>query len=402
MKRVLAKEKAVIDPKELIAELSVEELNEYSDEYYKKLPMPSFQQAKPFSASGETAQHFIHLGLLFEALQLGPSLKVLDFGAGTCWVSKMIWQMGCSVVSTDVSAEALRLGEELITKYPVPKNTKSDWEGRVFNGHSLDAEEGEFDRVICYDVFHHVPNQETVIKEFYRVLKDGGIIGFSEPLGEHSSSAESQKEMRDFTVLENDLDMHALAKTFNDIGFKGPYFKVAADPTLALSLEERDQLMAGVLPEQVLSKVQDFTGSKGIYWFTKGDPIPDSRRPEGLSHKIAPEKTNYEAQAGVPIKVKLSLENNGSSRWLHDNTDVFGVVNVGTQLIDPTSGEVIADHARARFPHDIDAGVSHEMEIPLVFDKPGVYSARIDLVSEYVCWFADHGSKPAIVTVTVV
>ncbi|MCH6257690.1 class I SAM-dependent methyltransferase [Puniceicoccaceae bacterium K14] len=401
MKRILSKEKPVIDPQELIKELSIEEFNKYSDEYYKKLPLPTFQQAKPFSASGETAQHFVHLGLLFEALQLGPSLKVLDFGAGTCWVSKMIWQMGCSVVSTDVSEEALKLGEDLVTKYPVPKNTKSNWEGRLFDGHRIDASDEYFDRIICYDVFHHVPNQETVIKEFYRVLDNGGIIGFSEPLGDHSSSAESQKEMRDFTVLENDLDMHKLADLFNSVGFKGPYFKVAADPSLAFSLEERDSLMQGVMPEQGLSKIQDFIGSKGIYWFTKGDPVQDSRRPEGLSHIIVPEKPEYKAKIGEILEVKLKLENNGTSRWLHDNEDVFGVVNVGTRLIDPSSGEVIADHARARFPHDIDAGVTYEMTIPLTFEKIGIYTARIELVSEYVCWFSDQGSDPAVITINV-
>lgn len=399
MKRVLAKEKPVIDPKELIAELSVEELNHYSDEYYKKLPLPSFQQAKPFSASGETAQHFIHLGLVFEALQLGPSLKVLDFGAGTCWVSKMIWQMGCSVVSTDVSAEALKLGKELFEKYPVPKNTRSDWEGRVYDGHRIDADDNTFDRIICYDVFHHVPNQEETIKEFYRVLKDGGIIAFSEPLGKHSTSAESQKEMRDFTVLENDLNMHALKDLFNSVGFKGPYFKIATDPSLAVSVEDRDEIMQGRPPRHILSNIQDFVGSKGIFSFTRGDPIPDSRRPEGLSHQITPEKSEYSVPVGDVLQVDLTVENNGRSRWLHDNTDVFGVVNIGTQLIDPSSREVIADHARARFPRDIETGESYQIAIPLTFDKPGTYHARIDLVSEYVCWFADQGSTPVTITV---
>ena len=401
MKRILAKEKQVIDPKELIAELSIEELNTFSDDYYKKLPLPTFQQAKPFSASGETAQHFIHLGLIFEALQLGPSLKVLDFGAGTCWVSKMIWQMGCSVVSTDVSAEALRLGEELFSKYPVPKNTKSDWEARLFDGHRIDAEDDTFDRIISYDVFHHVPNQEETIKEFFRVMKDGGIIALSEPLGNHSSSAESQKEMRDFTVLENDLDMHGLKALFNNAGFKGPYFKIAADPTLGISIEDRDAVMRGELPNHILSNIQDFVGSKGIFWFTKGDPIPDSRRPQGLSHTITPSQPEFTATAGGLLQVPLTLVNNGTSRWLHDNLDVFGVVNVGTQIVDPESGEVLADHARARFPRDIDAGETYEIEIPLTFDKPGVYHARIDLVSEYVCWFSDQGSKPVIIKVTV-
>lgn len=57
---------------------------------------------------------------MLESLRLTPGIKVLDFGSGPCWISKALWQMGCSVIATDVSEEDLRLGESLFNDYPIP------------------------------------------------------------------------------------------------------------------------------------------------------------------------------------------------------------------------------------------------------------------------------------------
>ena len=172
----------LIDPKKLIEELSIEDFNRYSDEYYKKLPAAEIQMGKPFSMPNHTPQLLVRLGLMLESLRLAPGMKVLDFGAGTCWISKSIWQMGCSVVAVDVSEEALRLGRRLFEEYPIPNKPLASWDTRLFDGIRIPAEDEEIDRVICFDAFHHVPNQNEIIQEFYRVLRNGGTIVFNEPI----------------------------------------------------------------------------------------------------------------------------------------------------------------------------------------------------------------------------
>ena len=63
------------------------------------------------------------------------------------------------------------------------------------------------DRVVINDGFHHIPNVEQTIEEIYRVLKPGGIAGFSKPGRFHSQTPQSQEEMLQFSVLENDINL---------------------------------------------------------------------------------------------------------------------------------------------------------------------------------------------------
>jgi len=111
---------SLIDPQNLIQELGVAGLNHFSDETQKRLHDPGIQLGKPFSMISQTPQLLVRLGLMLESLRLTPGIKVLDFGSGPCWISKDLWQMGCSLIATDVSEEDLRLGESLFNDYPIP------------------------------------------------------------------------------------------------------------------------------------------------------------------------------------------------------------------------------------------------------------------------------------------
>ena len=146
--------------------------------------------------------------------------------------------MGCSFIATDVSEEALRLGESLFNDYPIPNQPPYSWETRLFDGHSLPLKAEEIDRIICFDASHHVPNQEEIVHKFYRVLRNGGTIVLKEPLGLHSATPASQMEMREYRVLENDIDMTALKALFCEAGFRKPTSKVAANPEYMMSYEE--------------------------------------------------------------------------------------------------------------------------------------------------------------------
>jgi len=53
----------------------------------------------------------------------------------------------------------------------------------------------------------------------YRVLKPGAIAGFHEPGPNHSKSAGSQYEMRNFNVLEDDIDIGKIWSLAKEMGF---------------------------------------------------------------------------------------------------------------------------------------------------------------------------------------
>jgi ubiquinone/menaquinone biosynthesis C-methylase UbiE len=77
----------------------------------------------------------------------------------------------------------------------------------VFDGHRIDLPDASVDRIFCFDAFHHVPNPTQVMRELGRVLRPGGIAGFSEPGRHHSKGARSQYEMKNYTAIENDVVM---------------------------------------------------------------------------------------------------------------------------------------------------------------------------------------------------
>ena len=397
-----AKKHELIDPKRLMEELSVEQFNQFSDDYYKRLPSPENQLGKPFSMEMHAPQLLLRLGLMLESLRLAPGMKVLDFGAGTCWISKALWQMGYSVIATDVSEEALALGRRLIEEYPIPNNPPCGWETRLFDGKRLPIADREIDRIVCFDAFHHVPNQEVAIKEFYRVLRNGGTIAFNEPLGPHSITSASQSEMREFNVLENDLDMEALKTLFRGAGFEGPTFKVAASPDYMLNYDEWLQCKEGEAPPSMTTAIMQFQQNSGIFYFQKGAILNDSRQSQGLKHDLQCEPKRLELKVGETKEIHISVGNIGEARWLNKNDMHLGVVHVASRLLDFESQELIKDNTRFRFPSEMEPGDRFEGDIPIFVDRPGRYWLKIDLVAELVGWFESIGSEPILIEVNIV
>lgn len=391
-----------IDPKDLIEQLSIEDFNRYSDLYYKRLPLPEYQMGKPFSMVAEAAEHLRLLGYLFEALRMTPGLRTLDFGAGTGWLSKMVWQMGCPVVSLDVSEVALALGRRLFEEHTVPYDPKVGYEFLRFDGRRIELPDESVDRIICYDVFHHVPNQAEVMREFARVLAPGGRIGFNEPLGEHSKTAESQYEMRTYQVLENDLDMEAIAGLADEIGLGPPRFKCFALPSLELDLPQWRALREGEpVPDPLERALRDSMRGSGVFYFQKGEPVADSRSAEGLSHSLRIVSGPRRFRARTQVMATVSVTNTGTCKWLRGAVADIGTVNVGTQLFDADGSILRVDLTRGNLPREALPGETLTVEVPLVVPEPGHYRIGFDLVSELVTWFHLGGSQMAFLEVEV-
>jgi len=96
--------------------------------------------------------------------------RVLDFGAGTGNLTRHLLNLGVSVVASDVSSGCLR---ELKSSNGESKLLELS----LLNGHDLSQfSDGSFDMVGTYSVLHHVPDYLSIVNEFVRVLKPGGII----------------------------------------------------------------------------------------------------------------------------------------------------------------------------------------------------------------------------------
>ena len=200
----------LIDAEELARGYSVVQLAETAEEYFASVTDWTYHLSKPLGSIAEAPTILSHFGAMLSALRLEVGLDVLDFGAGSCWTSRMLTQLGCHVVACDVSSTALAMGRRLFELQP-PLGP-----GTVrflrFDGTTIDMPDGSVDRISCMDAFHHVPNWEEVLAEFQRLLRPGGRAVLAESGPDHSRTAQAQSEMRNFTVVERDVVVEDLAK----------------------------------------------------------------------------------------------------------------------------------------------------------------------------------------------
>jgi SAM-dependent methyltransferase len=122
----------------------------------------------------------------------------------------------------DVSATALKMGEILFKDYPPVGGCVAPPKFLCFDGRKLPLEASSIDRIICFDALNHVPNRPEIRQEFYRVLRSGGIVGFSEPVGRHSESPQAQMEMRNYGVLEDDIILEELERDIPKLDSNSP------------------------------------------------------------------------------------------------------------------------------------------------------------------------------------
>ncbi len=391
-----------INPKHLIKTLSVEHFCKKADEYYQKLQNPLIQMSKPFAFVLEAPDLLWKMGLLLSGLKLGKSMVVMDFGAGTCWLSRFLNQLQCSTISVDVSVTALNIGRTLFDQFPIMGKFLEPPKFIPFDGHTIAIEDSSIDRIICFDTFHHIPNQKEILREFFRVLKSGGIAGFCEPGPHHSQSPQSQYEMRNYSVLENDIVLNEIKRDAEEVGFNDFYTKLTNHPDLELSYQEYAQIISEkTLPRIVQNHLIASMENTSIFFLIKGIYRPDSRGHLGLKHTIEIPKTDFRIRFTEPLTLEVTISNVGNAIWLHKNIHDIGVVKLGTHLYDSELKLIDLDFHRSYFDEDILPGQKITKNISLPPMKRGTYYLAIDLVSEHVCWFENVSSEPKFIKIIV-
>ena len=100
---------------ELLAQ--AEAFNRAADVYWKDvLAEPSARRHvlnKPFGGLADAPGMVYRLGLMLSELRLGLGHTVLDFGAGSGWLSSCLNRLGCRTIAVDVSPAALEMAKEL-------------------------------------------------------------------------------------------------------------------------------------------------------------------------------------------------------------------------------------------------------------------------------------------------
>ncbi|ASR34531.1 hypothetical protein BAY61_05480 [Prauserella marina] len=382
-----------IDVAELIRTVTVEELSERAEGYFRAVEDPGVLLTKPFKDVAETPDLLVTFGQVLRALRPLPGMTVLDFGAGTCWTSRFLTQLGCKVIALDVSPTALELGKQLYERLPVLGDQPSP-EFLVFDGHRIDLPDAAVDRILSYDAFHHVPNPDDVIRELARVLRPGGIAAFAEPGPLHSCQAQSQYEMRNFGVIENDVIIEDVWATARESGFTELRLCLLDSSPRWVDLDTFDDVVEGRDDEATFAApTRAAIGDRRMFWLRKeGAEVADSREADGLVGELSISGVRVSTVEGTSVVEGIcEVRNPGPRRWLPSEAE-FGPVLLGVRV--HLRDQTVRDLTRIALPGQ-GIGPGERAEFAVRVEVPaheGAVAIEFDLVSEWVTWFGVNGS----------
>lgn len=379
----------LIDAEALVRRYTPGELAETAEAYFASVKDWTYHLMKPLGSPSEAPTVLAHFGAMLAALQVESGIDLLDFGAGSCWTSRMLTQLGCHVVACDVSPTALAMGKRLFELQP-PLGTGSV-RFLQFDGITVEMSDESVDRISVMDAFHHVPNWDVVLAEFHRVLRPGGRVVLAEGGPNHSRTPQAQEEMRHFTVVERDMVVEEFAVLAASVGFGETLVGIYAGlPRLVPAARFTEELANGRVAGQV---VRSFLDNHRLIVLSKpGQANLTSRGPNGLRAELVIEETDG-------LRFRLLVRNVGTATWLGWGAGV-GSVLLGVQLLGPTGGRVDLDYLRVRLSTEATQVVrpNDEVHVEVVVPKPEISPFRLafDLVSEGVAWFGNIGASDAI------
>jgi SAM-dependent methyltransferase len=378
---------------------SIRRFNEAADRYYAAHPNVEHFERKPFHNIEESSAILLRLGIILQNLHVGQSHTILDFGAGSCWLSLMLNKLGISTISVDVSSAALAIGAQLFEKDPF---TNRDVEARFlsFDGFRIDLPDRSVDRIICFDSFHHLPNTTTVLSELARVLVNGGLAAFAEPGEEHSQSPQAKHEAEQFGVLENDVNLREVWREAGAAGFGT--MKIAALIDAHGMLLDLDRFLAyrdrgsDGFPHELNRGL--LRGGQ-VFFLYKGAFRLDSAAPGRLVAELnlrSPLQSSTDS--GGRLTFAVDCRNTSETIWKAKPHPRGGYVQLGAHLsrVDATGTRTMLnyDFLRVPLPRDVLPGDSVVLVGSVVAPGSiGSYLISFDMVDEMIKWFSEDGSE---------
>jgi len=406
-------------------------------EYLQRSGTASWERLKPFAPPGEiSVEEGIRLiqdfGVCAALLDLQPHHRVLDLAAGSCWAADWLQRLGLSVVAVDLSHDLLAVGCERLAETGPRRAVCGD-------AQALPFETGIFDRVLCLNAMHHVPNVDEALREVFRVLVHDGRAVFSEPGLGHAQQAHARRAVQDFGVQEADIDPTAFVAQCTSVGFVDvvlePFAHIvpghgltaeqwqhwqtlasASRPRRAaqtfrraflelIGARKNNEMFQAAFASEALRVLRTAMRDHPIVIASK---VPIDRflhrhdaRTTPLNALISG-STNRTAFAGAEATIAVDVKNVGTRTWIA-NESARGRVRVGVQLLDADRRLINRDFARTPLPCDVPPGRSARVVVAFIAPAaPNSYFIKIDLVSEGVSWFEPQGSKalvqPLVVT----
>jgi SAM-dependent methyltransferase len=381
----------LIRPEDMMRLHTLQQLIDTADRYYSASgDIESFLQ-KPFSSLDEAPEITLTFLHVVRGLNLPRGSLILDFGAGTCWTSRLLAGFGFRVIALDVSATALEIGRELMRRRPLLPGQFAP-EFLLFDGERIELPDGSVDGISCISAFHHVPNPDAILAEFARILRPGGVAGFSEPGPNHSRTPQSQHEMRNFDVLENNVDIDAIWAEAQRLGFCQLELGLFYPEPVLMPLARFKGFLDGQPSVAFEASMRALMRDRRLFFMEKGPhTYSTSAESTGLGGSVETATRGLLAAAGERVVTAVGVANNGDALW-RPSTWPLGGVKVGGAI--GQTADNMVDFNRWMIPTSRPGGLYPQetavVEVDFTApDTPGRYHVQLQLVAEYVAWFGD-------------
>jgi 2-polyprenyl-3-methyl-5-hydroxy-6-metoxy-1,4-benzoquinol methylase/glycosyltransferase involved in cell wall biosynthesis len=346
-------------------------------------------------------RHFCDFANMAVTLALPAGAKILDVGCGSGWLSEYFARLGYQVKGVDISPDLIEMSRERVAHVPygVDHQTPLLCEFAVHDI-ELAALEEKFDLVICYDSLHHFQDERAVMRHVAAMLEVGGLLFILEgqkPADDSRTADELRSVMREFGTLESPFSTDYLRALVSESGFAvvGDYVSVDGLFEREMLHGTRDDL---TLPLRDIPTDYHYLTCMKVVENGPATSVLDSRNPGNLRADIALRDSRpLIVEAGKPFEVPVSITNTGDTLWLTGQTVRAGIVMPGVRIVDEF-GEIVSErHGHPMLARAVVPGQTFTLNLEFTAPmKPGVYSARVDLVDQHVCWFEERGSKPLV------
>ena len=103
----------------------------------------------------------------------GPR-DVLDAGSGNGYFSWLAYQSGARVIAVNSDPDQVEKSREFFLGFRKADPDRLQFEQG--NLYELAAETRQFDEIVCFEVLEHLHRDADVVREFYRILRPGGLL----------------------------------------------------------------------------------------------------------------------------------------------------------------------------------------------------------------------------------
>jgi SAM-dependent methyltransferase len=366
-------------------------------------------RTKPFSAPpNEELPRCLHtFAHIVQLMQLGLRAQVLDVGCGPGWLSEFLARCGYWVTGVDISPDMVEIARQRVSAIPCTIGEELD---PVADFHAMPVREmpwsNRFDGAILYDTMHHFDEELETLEVIRRTLVPGGQIYIHEGVRPPAGS-EAEKnlvgEMERFGTLESPFDPEYLVEVVERAGFTNVRRLVEVDELVDLERPQRrrDRLLEKFLPDRLRARAGAQAALRPEFNIIHAvNPVPGGVESAQFSALIEAEGDWAASGSGQLTRI-LKITNVGLSFWPAGLWYPYpkGSVTVGPYVAGP-QGERVVELSRVGLSRSLSPGESVTVELMVRADQVGPgQTITVDLVREWIFWFAEVGSKPLVLSV---